>query len=136
MATLIIEVDDEDADLLQYVTDIRVTLPNRVHTTLHAAIADRMGMEREVVDHANRKPVDNRRKNLRPATRRQNAANKRMRSDNTTGYIGVHRHRSRFLAKQGGQHLGMFDTPEDAARAYDEHVTAKYGEFAVTNFEA
>jgi hypothetical protein len=43
--------------------------------------------EGEVVDHINRDPLDNRRKNLRIVNRRQNALNKRCK--NKSGFIGV-----------------------------------------------
>jgi hypothetical protein len=33
-----------------------------------------------------------------------------------------------------GGHLGSYDTPEEAARTYDRHARALYGEFAVLNF--
>ncbi len=41
----------------------------------------------QIVDHINRKPLDNRRCNLRIVSSRQNALNRRLKSN--TGYIGV-----------------------------------------------
>src|SRR4051794_35927015 len=42
-----------------------------------------------VVDHINRDPSDNRRENLRCVTRRQNTLNRRLNSNNKSGYKGV-----------------------------------------------
>lgn len=78
----------------------------------------------KLLDHINGNPADNRMCNLREATHSQNARNQRMRSDNTTGYTGVFRHTNNWSAQIdiGGKtvHLGMFETPEEAARARAE----------------
>lgn len=89
-------------------------------------------------DHENHDTLDNRRSNLRPATYAQNAANRRLRRDSASGYKGVSRHGLRWRAKiqcEGKRiHLGMFDDPIDAAKAYDIAAKEIFGEFAHLNF--
>ncbi|MCY7423508.1 HNH endonuclease [Bacillus amyloliquefaciens] len=91
------------------------------------------------VDHINGNKLDNRRENLRIATRSQNNANKRMQSNNTSGYRGVnwHKQRRKWVAKiqvdRKSIHLGLYEKKEDAARAYNKAAVLYYGEFAQLN---
>lgn len=92
------------------------------------------------VDHKNWNRLDNRRSNLRLATRSQNIANSKLSSNNTSGYRGVvgDRATSKWCAqiKSNGKKrvLGCFSSKEDAARAYDAAALEVFGEFASTNF--
>lgn len=95
----------------------------------------------KLVDHKNGDTLDNRRENLRVATNAQNQHNqRRLRSDNTTGYKGVwfHRVTGRWGAQiqVGERHIqaGYADTPEGAARIYDTAARHYFGEFAAPNF--
>lgn len=94
---------------------------------------------RKWLDHANRNGLDNRRINLRPATRSQNGANRAPDRRNTSGYKGVHwdRGASRWVAKikSGGSQvrLGYFRDPAEAARAYNQAALEVFGEFAWLN---
>lgn len=94
-----------------------------------------------LVDHANGDGLDNRRANLREATRQQNAQNRRRRCDNRAGFKGVskvYRRRNlwRAVIHVRGQQvsLGCFRTPEEAALAYDTAARDLFGEFAALNF--
>lgn len=83
-----------------------------------------------VIDHINGNRSDNRICNLREATRAQNNANARVRSDNTSGLKGVSPLHGRWAAQAGGVYLGLFDTPEEAHAAYVAAAKERFGNFA------
>ena len=76
------------------------------------------------IDHRNRIPHDNRLRNLREATHAQNMQNLSMKSNNTSGYMGVSLYsptgkwRAEIVANRKLYLLGHFDTPEAAHEAY------------------
>jgi len=94
-------------------------------------------------DHINRERLDNRRCNLRTATRAQNARN----VDNVEGsevkYKGVRKkvradsklpYEAR-INRNGKRHsLGHFATAREAALVYDNAARVMFGEYAVLNF--
>lgn len=75
---------------------------------------------------------------IRPATHTQNKANVGRLRNNTSGFKGVSRHKQsgrwRADSSVGDKqvHLGLFDTPEEAYKAYISFVTTQHGEFART----
>jgi hypothetical protein len=96
-----------------------------------------MGAGAHHVDHINRRKLDCRRANLRTASSSQNSANRRPWTGSSP-FKGVHRFRDKWRAKiqvDGAQrHLGVFDSAEAAARAYDAAAVEAFGEFAWLNF--
>lgn len=93
----------------------------------------------DTVDHRNGNGLDNRRENLRPATKAQNLQNIR-RPPGASGFRGVEyyakREKWRAHIGYGGKYLrlGYFDSAEDAATARDDKARELHGEFAVLNF--
>ncbi len=90
-----------------------------------------------VVDHKNRYGLDNHRINLRHATRGQNNINRAC-DASVSGFRGVYPCGDKWGAKIGHQrrtlHIGVFDDPAEAARAYDRKAIELHGEFACLNF--
>ena len=92
-----------------------------------------LGLRGKVItDHKDTNRLNNCRDNIRRATRAQNAMN---RSTYREQYKGVYRTPyGRFHAVvKSNRYLGTFDTPEEAARAYNEAATQLFGEFARLN---
>jgi hypothetical protein len=91
------------------------------------------------VDHIDRDKTNNRIENLRPATRGQNVVNSRVRSDNPYGYKGVTYHKAtgkyaaQTMKDQVRVHIGLFETPEQAAEAYNQKIEELFGSYAVKN---
>lgn len=146
-------VDAEDAvGLLGYSWQ---AAPGRSERTFHARRAETVGggsqqrqryiyMHRQIlnapkgviVDHIDRDGLNNRKANLRFCSVEQNTWNRPKRLSNTSGYIGVYRNKDclGWIACQRGKYLGMYPSPEEAARAYDTAARRAFGEFANLNF--
>lgn len=88
------------------------------------------------VDHQDRDGLNNRRRNLRAATRSQNMCNQRIGSRNASGHKGVSWHKraakwQAHIAVDGvKQYLGLFTEIEQAAEAYRLASLSAHGEFA------
>jgi hypothetical protein len=93
-----------------------------------------------LVDHRNCDSLNNRRANLRLATRSQNQCNTRKRKNTTSRFRGVCFHKfhqkwaTQIFAEGKRIFLGYFDSEIEAAKAYDEAAKKYYGEFARLNF--
>ena len=120
--------------------------PSRQKVLLHRWLLDApRDME---VDHRNGNGLDNRRENLRLATRSQNLINCRPnRTNKGSRFRGViwHKAAAKWAAqistgrrlengKREHLHLGLFLDEVEAARAYDRAALQHHGEFAVINF--
>jgi len=94
----------------------------------------------DMCDHVNGNGLDNRRINLRTASRSQNMANRRKGAGGSSRFKGVYRYRDCARWKVqigiGGQrfYLGLFADEEAAARAYDDRAREAFGEYAALNF--
>lgn len=93
------------------------------------------------IDHINRIKTDNRFSNLREATHSQNSCNKVYKKKSLSGFRGVKaadKNGRKWMAhikpNNRREHIGSFDTKEDAARAYDSAALRIFGEFAVLNY--
>lgn len=102
---------------------------------MHRVIADTP--EGYETDHINGNKLDNQRSNLRNASKSQNQGNSKIRTDNKTGFKGVHSSHGRYIAQiriYGKKvSLGTFNDPIEAARAYDIAAKEHFGEFAKLN---
>jgi HNH endonuclease/AP2 domain len=99
-----------------------------------------LGSTAEIVDHINGNGLDNRRANLRDATKSQNQQNrKRPNKNNKSGYKGVYWHgtASKWVAaitvESKFHGLGLYEKKEEAALAYNVAALRLYGEFAALN---
>lgn len=90
------------------------------------------------VDHVNGTGLDNRRENLRLATRSQNMMNRGPSTGSRSGVKGVHwlartgRWYAQIKAGDKRRHLGYFDTVEAAAEAYRTASIEMHGAFGRT----
>jgi hypothetical protein len=96
---------------------------------MHRVITGRVSDRTIVVDHINGNKLDNRRANLRIATRGENAVNvQKHAANNKSGYRGVYWYtqrqcwRASFTWQHKTYHKCGFTTAEAAARAYDALV--------------
>lgn len=96
-----------------------------------------MGNPELPVDHRDGDGLNNQRSNLRLATTSQNAAYSKKRPSQCK-YKGAYAHQGKWIAaitvNYHQKHLGVFNSPEEAARAYDEAALKYFKEFAVLNF--
>lgn len=91
------------------------------------------------VDHANGDKTDNRKSNLRIATRQQNAMNQGKTALNKSGYRGVFWHKKankwcvQITINKRNVHIGLFKSKLDAAMAYNKAARKYHGKFANLN---
>ncbi len=91
-----------------------------------------------ITDHKDRNGLNCRKNNLRVATYSQNSQNKKRPNIGDGKFKGVSKHgnkwRTRIKVGNKRFHIGSYESPELAARAYDTAAGRYFGEFAVLNF--
>jgi hypothetical protein len=89
-----------------------------------------------IVDHINRKPLDNRKNNLRLCTIKENSYNASLAKNNTSGIMGVYwdKSRNKFASNISPNdkkvYLGRFENIEDAIIARLKAELFYFGDFA------
>lgn len=91
------------------------------------------------VDHINGDGLDNRRSNLRLVTNSQNSYNRGVAKNNVSGFKGVGFHKksgkwqARIAVDRKRKHIGLYDTPEQAAEAYEAESKKLHGVYSWAN---
>lgn len=87
------------------------------------------------IDHIDGDGLNNKLDNLRLVTNQQNQLNRKVNKGRK--YKGVYKSRDKFKAEimteEGRLYIGVYGTPEDAARAYNEAAKEHHGEYARLN---
>lgn len=109
------------------------------HIRLHRVVFEMLngpipkGME---IDHIDGNGLNNCIENLRICTHQQNQCNQHLdRSGRKTKFRGVRIYGNRYGAIIKQTWIGMFDSEEEAAKAYDTKAKEYFGEFAILNFK-
>lgn len=142
-----------DADMYEYLTRWRwcARLLKRTNTyyasrtssgrafQMHREVLGVAHGDPRVVDHINGDGLDNRRSNLRIASRQDNCRNSKKPRTNTSGLKGVsfrkdNKKWASYICIGAGKqiHLGMFESAVAAHAAYCEAAKIYHGEFART----
>lgn len=96
----------------------------------------------DIIDHVNNNPLDNRRKNLRVCSYAENARNRKNQKNQNGNLKGVKRkilksghvrYVARIIIDGVEKHAGVFETPQQAALAYNEAAKKYHSQFAALN---
>lgn len=89
-----------------------------------------------ILDHVDGDRTNNAIQNLRLASSSENSANRKARSGASTPFKGVtfHKQTGRYQAQCKKRYIGLYETAESAARAYDAYASVIFADFAKLNF--
>lgn len=141
-----IQVDDDDYDFLNQWT-WHISPRGYAHRTLyrsgtfqdialHDLVGLRMGISiTPTIDHKDGNKLNCQRSNLRTATQFQQQGNRGPSKTNKCGYRGVSKRKGyeRWVAYINRFFIGSYETPEEAALAWNKEATRRYGSFARLN---
>jgi hypothetical protein len=112
----------------------------RMHRAILERIIGKQLLETIAIDHINHDGLDNRRKNLRIATKSENNMNTPKRIAKTTSkYKGVtwnkqhNKWQAQIRVNNKHIHIGYYKNEEDAAREYDKKAKQLFKQFRCTN---
>lgn len=141
-------VDDEDYERINKwkwypnkagyaVRDIHTIGYQKLTLRMHREILRYVGGKE--IDHKNAHKLDNQKNNLRICTHRENLMNKRIQSNNKSGFKGVSLHKNTGLwvtqlsIKGKRRFVKYYKHKLDAAKAYNEVAKEYFGEYAHLN---
>lgn len=111
--------------------------PSGKKVLMHRVILERMGFKNfKQGDHKDGNGLNNKRRNLRPATVSQNQYNRGKPINNTSGFKGVswssqkQKWRSRIYINGKDIHLGFFNDKEIAAKVHSQAVLKYHKQFS------
>ena len=119
---------------------VTCSIKDKTHQMSRMILKRRGIIFKHEVDHKDRDQFNNQFENLRPATRSQNQMNRKVQSNNITGYKGVcfdtraDKYAARITVNKYRIQLGYYLDPTEAAKAYDLAAKKYFGEFAWLNF--
>jgi len=88
-----------------------------------------------LVDHENGNTLDNRKSNLRQASHCENMRNRKIQSNNTSGFRGVSFHKlskkwhAKISVNGYPKSLGYYETPKEASMVYEKEAERIYGKY-------
>ena len=113
-----------------------IRIDNKRYSAHHLAWLYTHGaFPKDLLDHINGNPLDNRIANIREADHRQNAGNVNLSQRNHSGARGVswfkrdQKWRVRLTRNGKDCHIGLFETKQEAIDAYAEAAKEFFGEF-------
>ena len=95
--------------------------------------------EKPMIDHIDNNPANNNVKNLRWCSQKDNLANQGKRINNKSGFKGVcfnkplNKYQASININGKKKHLGLFETAEEASKAYDTKAKEIHGDFFYKN---
>ena len=141
-AEAIIDIEDMERckDFKWRLSDDRYVRGGSKNIYLHNFILNRKTNMKEITDHRDHDKLNNRKNNLRPCNKSQNAANLvKKNTDCTSLFKGVFWRKNRkkwnaaIMKNNKKTYLGSFINEIDAAIAYNEAAKKIFGEFANLN---